>query len=97
MSELPAFVSTQSSSVFLNHAQTHPHLFHRKGRVVVNRGPLIVNKDTGKEEFDQDTCFNGRVIDRVYPRGAFALLLLSFRLNYICFLHLKLTPASHLL
>uniref|UniRef100_A0A7S4A9Z9 Pseudouridine synthase RsuA/RluA-like domain-containing protein n=1 Tax=Pseudo-nitzschia australis TaxID=44445 RepID=A0A7S4A9Z9_9STRA len=39
----------------------------RKGHIVVNRGPLIMNGDTGKEEFDQDTCFKGRVIDRVYP------------------------------
>mmetsp|Transcript_17951 Transcript_17951/g.49745 ORF Transcript_17951/g.49745 Transcript_17951/m.49745 type:complete len:619 (-) Transcript_17951:243-2099(-) len=39
----------------------------RKGHIVVNRGPLRINSDTGKEEFDQDTCRKGRVIDRVYP------------------------------
>jgi len=40
---------------------------NRAGRIVVNRGPLIVDPETGKEEFDQETCFKGRVIDRVYP------------------------------
>jgi hypothetical protein len=41
----------------------------RKGYIVVNRGPLAVNEETGQEEFDRDTCFRGRVIDRVYPGG----------------------------
>uniref|UniRef100_A0A6V2G5C6 Pseudouridine synthase RsuA/RluA-like domain-containing protein n=1 Tax=Ditylum brightwellii TaxID=49249 RepID=A0A6V2G5C6_9STRA len=39
----------------------------RKGNIVVNRGPLVTNSETGKVEFDQETCFKGRVIDRVYP------------------------------
>eukprot|EP00536_Pseudo-nitzschia_multiseries_P006620 jgi/Psemu1/255525/estExt_Genewise1Plus.C_1440010 len=39
----------------------------RKGQIVVNRGPLVFNSDTGMEEFNQDTCRKGRVIDRVYP------------------------------
>lgn len=39
----------------------------RKGRIIVSRSPLIINNDNGKEEFDQETCFKGRVIDRVYP------------------------------
>lgn len=46
----------------------------RKGQVVVNRGPLIKNPETGKEEFDQETCFKGRVSDRVYPGGKSILL-----------------------
>ncbi|MGK3758973.1 MAG: hypothetical protein ACI8RD_011290, partial [Bacillariaceae sp.] len=37
--------------------------------IVINRGPLIINNDTGEEEFDQKTCIRGRVIDRVYPGG----------------------------
>lgn len=49
----------------------------RKGRIVVNRGPLGVNPETGKEEFDQETCFKGRVIDRVYPGGKFISSSLS--------------------
>ena len=41
----------------------------RKGYIVINRGPLIVNNETGEEEFDQKTCIRGRVIDRVFPGG----------------------------
>jgi hypothetical protein len=40
----------------------------RKGYIVVHRGPLIVNEETGQGEF-QPICFRGRVIDRVYPGG----------------------------
>lgn len=40
----------------------------RKGYIVVNRGPLLKNEETGQyTEFDQKTCFRGRVIDRVFP------------------------------
>ena len=46
----------------------------RKGSIVVNRGPLIVNPENGKEKFNQLTCFKGRVIDRVYPGGKFVSL-----------------------
>lgn len=40
----------------------------RKGYIVVNRGPLLKNEETGQyTEFDHKTCFRGRVIDRVFP------------------------------
>lgn len=45
--------------------------FLRKGNIVVHRGPLILNSETGKEEFDQEICFKGRVMDRVYPGGKY--------------------------
>jgi len=39
----------------------------RKGNIVINRGPLFVNEETGQEEFNQDRCFIGRTFHRVYP------------------------------
>jgi len=39
----------------------------RKGYIVVHRGPLVVNNETGLQEFNNETCFRGRVIDRVFP------------------------------
>ena len=40
----------------------------------MNRGPLIKKLETGKEEFNQEMCFKGRVSDRVYPGGKFSSL-----------------------
>ena len=45
----------------------------REGYIVVNRGPLVVNNETGLQEFNNETCFRGRVIDRVFPGGKFVL------------------------
>jgi len=39
----------------------------RKGYIIIHRGPISVNKDTGEPEFDADKCIRGRVGDRVYP------------------------------
>ena len=50
----------------------------RKGYIVVNRGPLVVNEETGEAEFGSDAMIRGRVIDRVYPGGEF---LFTFLIN----------------
>lgn len=40
----------------------------RKGYIVVHRGPLGLNEETGEYDvFDQEKCIRGRVADRVYP------------------------------
>jgi len=49
-------------------------LCFRKGYILINRGPLIMNDDTGEKEFDQKSCIRGRVIDRVYPGGKIFVL-----------------------
>ena len=58
------------SIYYVSYLMIHPSMETcRKGYIVVNRGPLAVNEETGQEEFDRETCFRGRVIDRVYPGG----------------------------
>ncbi len=39
----------------------------RKGYIIVHRGPLKIDEETGEQTFDTDKCFRGRVPDRVYP------------------------------
>jgi len=63
---------TLSVALMLLDKEAYPSLSRarkscRKGYILINRGPLIMNDDTGEKEFDQKSCIRGRVIDRVYP------------------------------
>ena len=61
----------------------------RKGNIMIHRGPLQVDEDTGKEIFDASKCIRARVGDRVHPGGTFVNGLL-FSLKRSGFSVLKL-------
>lgn len=41
----------------------------RKANIIIHRGPLSINKDTGEETFDSNKCMRARVGDRLFPGG----------------------------
>ena len=59
-------------------------LLFRKGYVLVNRGPLDVNSETGREEFGR-TCFIGRVIHRVYPGGKILPRVVRYFMPFVAY------------
>lgn len=74
-------------ALMLLDAEAYPSLSRarkscRKGYIVVHRGPLKVNEETGEDEFDKNACFRGRVIDRVYPGGKFLVPAFCFTLLF---------------
>lgn len=45
----------------------------RKGYIIIHRGPLSFNEETGQPEFNREKCIRGRVGDRVYPGDAIGI------------------------
>lgn len=44
----------------------------RKANIIIHRGPLRVDPDSGNETFDSTKCFRARVGDRVFPGDVLA-------------------------
>jgi hypothetical protein len=43
----------------------------RKANIMIHRGPLGIDNETGEEVFDSSKCIRARVGDRVFPGGRF--------------------------
>ena len=41
----------------------------RKANIIIHRGPLMVDPDSGEQTFDPTKCLRARVGDRVFPGG----------------------------
>lgn len=49
----------------------------RKANIMIHRGPLAIDIETGKEIFDSSKCLRARVGDRVFPGGRIGRFLCS--------------------